>query len=71
MNAAVELQYPAAPGGLMETVDVLGDDGFQLSGFFPFRQLVVGGVGLHAGDQQFGPVEAEKFFGVAFVEGMA
>ena len=71
VDAAVELQHPAAPGGLVEPVDVLGDDGLQLSGLFPLRQLVVSGVGLGVGGQQLGPVEAEKFFGVAFVERMA
>ena len=30
-----------------------------------------GGVGLGAGHEHLGPVEAEKFFGVAFVKRMA
>ena len=60
MDAAVELQHPAAPGGLVEPVDVLGDDGLQLPGLLPFRQLVVGGVGLCVGGQELGPVEAAK-----------
>ena len=71
VDAAVELQNTLAAGGLVEAVDVLGDDGLQLAGGLPLRQLIVGGVGLRVGGQELGPVKAEKFFGVAFVEGMA
>ena len=55
----------------MEPVDVLGDDGAELALGLPLRQLFVGGIRLGTGDQQLGPVETEKFFGVAFVERMA
>ena len=58
-------------GGLVEPVDILGHHGLQFSGGLPFRQLVVGGVGLGLRGQHLGPIEAEEFFGVAFVEGMA
>ena len=71
VDAAVELQHPLAAGGLMEPVDVLGDDGAELALGLPLRQLFVGGIRLGTGDQQLGPVETEKFFGVAFVERMA
>ncbi len=35
-----------ASGSLMETVDVLGDHGLELSRLFQLRQFPVGGVGL-------------------------
>ena len=71
VDAAVELQHVPAAGGLVEPVDVLGDDGFQPALRLPLRQLFMGGVGLGVRGQQLGPVEAEKFFGVAFVKCMA
>ena len=71
VDAAVELQHVFAAGGLVEPVDILGHHGLQFSGGLPFRQLVVGGVGLGLRGQHLGPIEAEEFFGVAFVEGMA
>ena len=60
-----------AAGGLVEAVDVLGDDGRQLALLLPLGKLFVGGVGLGVGGEELGPVETEKFCGVAFVEGMA
>ena len=67
----MELQHVFAAGGLMEAVDILGDDALQLSGPLPLRQLVMGGVGPGVRCQELGPVEPEKFLGLAFVEGMA
>ena len=46
VDAAVELQHVPAAGGLVEPVDVLGDDGFQPALRLPLRQLFMGGVGL-------------------------
>ena len=59
-----------AAGGLMETVNVLGDDGFQLAGLFPFCQLAVRRIGQRIGSQQLGAIEPEEFFRVAFVKCM-
>ena len=67
----MELQHPLTAGGLVQTVDVLGDDGLQLALLFPLRQFIVGGVGLRVGGQHLGPVEPEKLFGVAFIKRMA
>ena len=71
VNAAVQLQNLPAAGGLMQPVDVLGDDGLQLSRRLQLRQLPVGGVGLGLRRQHLRPVEAEKFLRVAFVKAMA
>ena len=67
----MKLQDLPAAGGLMETVDILGDDGPQLALGLPLRQLSVGGIGSGIGGQHLGPVETEKFFRLAFIEGMA
>ena len=67
----MELVHRLGACRLMEAVDVLGDDGFQPALRLPLRQLFMGGVGLGVRGQQLGPVEAEKFFGVAFVKCMA
>ena len=71
VDTAVEFQDLVAAGGLVQAVDVLGDDGLQLSLGLLFRQLSVGGIGSGIGGQHLGPVEAEKFFRLAFIEGMA
>ena len=71
VHAAVELQHIAAAGGLVESVDVLGHHCPQLSLPLPLRQLIVGSVGLGVGSQKLGPIEPEKLFRVAFIEGMA
>lgn len=70
-GAAVELQDVFAAGRLVEAVDVLGDDGFQLSFLFPLGQLFVGLVGLDAGHQELVPVVFEELFGHTRVAGMA
>ena len=49
VDAAVELQDVLAASGLMEAVDVLGDDGCKLPLLLPLGQLAVGGVGLGVG----------------------
>ena len=71
VDAAVELQHPAAAGGLMKAVDVLCDDGGEAALLLPLGQLVMGGIGLCMGREEFCPVKPEKLFGVAFVKGMA
>ena len=58
-------------GGLVESVDILGHHCPQLSLPLPLRQLIVGSVGLGVGSQKLGPIEPEKLFRVAFIEGMA
>ena len=70
-DASVQLQHLFASGGLMESVDVLGDHSRQFSRGFPLRQLAVGGVGLCFRAEHFRPVEAEELPGVAFIKGMA
>ena len=71
VHAAMELQHIAAAGGLVEPVDVLGHHCPQLSLLLPLGQLIVGGIGLGVRCQKLGPIEPEKFFRVAFIEGMA
>ena len=70
-NAAVELVDGPAPGGLVEPVDILGHHRQQLPLLLPFRQLSVGCVWLCVRAEHFRPVKAKKFFGIAFIEGMA
>ena len=70
-HAAVELQHPAAPGLLVEAVDVLGDHRLQLPRRLPLRQLPVGGVGLGVQEEHFVPVEAEELLRVPLKEGVA
>ena len=53
-----------AAGGLVQAVNVLGDDGQKLSGLFKFGQLVVGRVWLYALDYQFLAVKPVEFLGI-------
>ena len=55
----------------MEAVDVLGDDGLQLSLPLELGQTEVGRVGLCAPDDELIAVEAVKLLGVRFPEGVA
>ena len=70
VDAAVQFQHPVAAGGLMESVDVLGDDGLEFSLVLPLCQFQVGGVGFCVRCQQLGPVKTEKLFRVAFIKRM-
>ena len=55
----------------MEAVDVLGDDGLQLSLPLELGQTEVGRVGLCAPDDELITVKAVKLLGVRFPEGVA
>ena len=54
----------------METVDVLGDHGLELSRLFQLRQFPVGGVGLRPLDEHFFPIKPVEFPGVLGKEGV-
>lgn len=69
--AAVQFEDVFAAGLLMEAVDVLRDDGFQLACFFQFGQFYMGGVGLGVQAKHLVAVKPVKFFGLADVKGMA
>ena len=67
----MELQDISAPRLLVEAVDVLGDDRFQLSRRLPLRQLFMGGVGLRVQIKHFVAVKAEKFLRIHLIEAVA
>ena len=48
MNASVQLQYILASGCLMQTVNILRDDGLQLAFRFQLSQTEMCAVGFHA-----------------------
>lgn len=70
-GAAVELKDLLAAGGLMESVDVLRDDGLQLARALPLGELTMRGVWLRVGAEELCAVEGEEFLGIAFVVGVA
>ena len=51
-----------ASGGLMEAVDILGDNCKEFAFLFPLRQLQMRLVGLGVQRQKFVTVELEEFF---------
>ena len=57
-DAAVQLQNVLAAGGLVQPVDILRDDGAQLSLLLQLGQTQMGAVGLDALDHQLFPVKA-------------
>ena len=63
-RTAMQLQNLTAARRLMQPVNVLRDDGFQLALRFPLRQLSVGGVGLRSGQPQLFMVKAIVFLRV-------
>ena len=71
VDTAVKLINGAAARLLVEAVDVLGDDGAELSLVLPLGQLQMGGVGLRVGAEHLGVVEAEKLLRVGLVKGVA
>ena len=70
-DAPVQLQHLAAAGFLVQPVDVLGDDGFQLALPLPLRQLPVGGVGLGVQCQHFAAVKVVKLLRVGLKKRVA
>ena len=54
----------------MQPVDILRDHGAQLARRFQLRQLIVRGVGLGFGVEQFIPVKAEKFLRMLLIKRM-
>ena len=70
VDAAMELQHVPAAGGLMEPVDVLGDDGFQLALPLELRQTQMRRVGLCSLDDELIAVEAVELLGALFPEGV-
>ena len=63
MHRAVKLQHVFAACRLVQAVDVLGDDGGELSRLLQLRQLFVGGVGLHVQKQHLLLVKRVKIRG--------
>ena len=55
----------------MQPVNILGHHRQQLPGLLPLGKLFVSGIGLCVRAEHFRPVKAKKFFGIAFIEGMA
>ena len=45
---------------MVQAINILGDDCFQFSGGFPFRQFFVGGVGLGIQIEHFVAVKADS-----------
>ena len=67
----MQFQHFFAAGQLVQAVDVLGDDRFQLSGLLQLRQLEVGRVGPGRRENHFFLVEIIKLGGVAAIKRMA
>ena len=70
VDTAVQFQDVFTTAFLMETVDILSNDGFQLARLFQFSQLFVGHIrlGRKGRVQDFVPVEPVKFIGVLFIK---
>lgn len=60
MHAAVQFQHPARAGGLVQAVDVLGDDRGQSALALPVRNRAVPGVRPRVRVEQMGPVVVEE-----------
>ena len=69
-HGAMELQYHFASGCLMESVNILGDNGSKLSLLFKLCQLAVGCVGCDIGKEHLVSVETVEFFGISPIKGM-
>ena len=69
-GAAVELVHRLGACRLMEAVDVLGDDGFQLALPLELRQTQMRRVGLCSLDDELIAVEAVELLGALFPEGV-
>ena len=67
VNGAVQLQYIAAAGKLMQAVDILRDDSGQLSHLLQLRQFVMGcvGFGVKCGLHNFILIKFQKIIGMA------
>ena len=70
-GAAVELVHRPGACRLMEAVDVLGDDGFQLALPLELCQTQMRRVGLCSLDDELIAVEAVELLGALFPEGVA
>ena len=70
-NAAVQFQNLFASRCLMQTVDILRDDGAQLAGLLQLSQLAVRLVRLYALDHQLFPVEAVVLLRVSLKKAVA
>ena len=51
MNRAVQLNYAAAACGLMQPINILGDDAGKHAALFQFRQGQMGGIGRGFGEK--------------------
>lgn len=71
VHAAVQFEDVFAAGLLMEAVDILRDDSFQLAGLFQFGQFPMGGVGLRIQAEHLVAVKPVKLFRLADVKRMA
>ena len=67
----MELQHLMAPGHLVQSVDVLGDDSLQLPIPFPLGQLHMGGIGPGLRSNELLSIEIKKLLLVALIKRMA
>ena len=70
-DASVKLQHLFAARGLMQTVNILSDDGSELSRLFKLRKLQVRRVGLNSVDNELFPMKAVVLLWVFNKESMA
>ena len=65
VNAAVQFKHFFAAGHLVQTINILRDNGRELSGGFQLRQLAVGCIGTGCKTDHLLPVEIVKLRRVA------
>ena len=70
-NAAVELIYLLAACGLVQTVDILSNNGSELALLFKLCKLDVCGIGLGIETEHFCPVEAVELLSLIHKECVA
>ena len=70
VDAAVELQYLFAPGFLVQTIDILGDDCLQAALLLPLGQFPVSRIGFGIQDQHLVFIEPVKFLRIFHEKGM-
>ena len=67
----MKFQHLFAPRRLVQPVDILGNDRFQLPFLFPLRQLIMRLIGRSFKTNQFIPVKPVEFFRFIPIKGMA
>ena len=71
MDASVQLKHMFTSRLLMQSVDILCHDRFQLSFFLQLSQLVMCRIGLRIQNEHFIPVEPVKFLRMPLKKRMA